>query len=106
MRFIDLRECRIDGITLGYFIVALFGMEDDANRQNVKHFLKGHVLALHLLPDAIRTLDARLEFVVNAACIESRADGRCEIVDGIIALELGILQNVASRHCSHRDAHI
>ena len=86
MGFVDLCECSIDGIALSDFIVTLLGVEDDTDGQDVKHLLERDMFALHFLPDAIWTLDARLEFVVNATRIKRSTDGRSEIIDSIVTL--------------------
>ena len=88
MRFVDLRECGVDAVALIDFLLAVARSEDDADGQDVVDLLKGDVLALHLLPDAVRALDAGFEFVVHAHPVERLADGRCEVVDGIVALHL------------------
>ena len=84
--FVDLRKRRIDSVAFGDFVLALLGTENDANGQNIEHFLKGNVLSLHFLPDTVRTLDARLDFVVHSLAVQGGTDGRGELLEGIIAL--------------------
>ena len=90
--FVDLGERRIDSVAFGDFVLALLGTENDANGQNVEHFLKGDVLSLHFLPDTVRALDARFDFVLHAHLIQRATNGRRELLKRIVALELRLTQ--------------
>ena len=60
--------------------------------KNVEHFLKGDVLSLHFLPDTVRTLDARFDFVLHPHLIQRATNGRRELLKRIVALELRFTQ--------------
>ena len=84
--FVDLGERRVDLIAFGNFVLPIVGTENDANGQDVEDLLERHLLTLHFLPNAVRTLDARLNFVVNALAVQGGTDGGGELLEGIVAL--------------------
>ena len=84
--FVDLGERGVDLIAFGHFVLSVFRSENDANRQNVEDFLERNVFSLHFLPNAVRTLDARLDFVVHSLAVQGGTDGGGELLEGIVAL--------------------
>ena len=72
---------------LGCLVHALLRLKDDAHGQDVVYLLESDVLGLHLVPDAVGRLDARLYLVAQSRRVESLADRSRELVeDGVQVL--------------------
>ena len=84
MGLVDVAGNGIDVKAIRDFVFFRLGVEDDAYGQDVIDFLKGHVLVLHLAPDAVGRLDAGLYLILDMLLVESLADGGRKFVEGRI----------------------
>ncbi len=79
------------------FVHAFRHFEYDADGQDVVDLLEGDMLRLHLRPDAVGFLDARLYFVLDACLVELLPDGGRELVEDACQVLADALQLVLDR---------
>ena len=71
------------------------GIEDDAHGQQVVDFLEGHVLRLHLVPDAVGSLHARFDIIGVSEFVQLLADGLDEGLEGLVEVRANLVQTLA-----------
>ena len=89
VRLIDFRDGHIDVEAFVDFLFALVGGEDDAHSQNIVNLVEGDVLVLHLVPDGVGRLYALLNLIFHTHLAQRLLDGRCKLVEELMALGLG-----------------
>ena len=92
VRGVYLRERGVDAVALVDLFGAILGREDDTDSQNIEDFCKTNVLVLHLAPNGIGALDARLDGIFHTYLVEGLTDGRRELVEDSVALGLRLRQ--------------
>ena len=88
MALVDLVEGYVNLEALVDFILPVFGNEDDTHSEDIVDLLKRYVLVLHLAPDGVGALDARLDVVLKSHLVERLADGCREIVEYLLSVRL------------------
>ena len=95
MRLVNLADSHVDIETFLDFLIPLLGSENDTHGKNIVNLVESDVLVLHLAPNGIRTLYARLDFIRDSHAIKRLSDRCGEIVEQLIALFLGKRQFLA-----------
>ena len=85
MGFVDGGGGGVDAPTLGYFVFFdAVPLKDDSGCEYVVDFVKGHLLLLHLVPDAIWGLDACFKLVFESCGVKFFLDGGDELIEDFV----------------------
>ena len=90
VRLVYAVDCDVYLEALVDFLRAFLRRIDDAHSKNVVDFVERDVLVLHLVPNGIRTLHARLQFVLYAHLVESFTYRSSEVLEKHVALRLRV----------------
>ena len=88
MSLVDFAHCHVDVKAFVDLFLPYLRGENDADSENIVDLIERDMLVLHFIPNGIRTLHSRLDFVFYPHFVQRSFDGSRKLFEKFVALLL------------------